>query len=57
MANIYVPESTSAGKAAQIAMYGANLIKCRVHDQMRLLPPELPPSIRFTEATIGALTF
>ena len=26
-ANIYVPESTSAGKAAQISMYGANLIK------------------------------
>jgi len=25
--NIYIPESTSAGKGAQIAMYGANLIK------------------------------
>jgi len=26
-ANIYIPETTSAGKAAQISMYGANLIK------------------------------
>ena len=26
-AHIFVPESTSAGKAAQIAMYGANLVK------------------------------
>ena len=28
-ADIYVPESTSAGKAAQIAMYGAKLVKIR----------------------------
>ena len=55
--DIYIPATTSEGKAAQIAMYGANLKKVPARAKILPAPLGTPRTGSSTPATIGVHIF
>lgn len=55
-ARIFIPADTSAGKAAQIQMYGSRLERSQVLGKIPEPPPGTPPNQLSTQAIIGVHT-